>query len=91
MCDFRAAPASCSGLGMARGPLWLPGIGNTAASLPRSPCRKCKATEFRRMTELDLISRILEWLMDHGGCQLQEIKVHLYLALPVHNYRTGFN
>jgi hypothetical protein len=38
MCDLRAAPASCWGLGMARGPWWLPGRGNTAASLPRSSC-----------------------------------------------------
>ena len=57
---------------MARGPWWLPGTGNTAASLPRSPC-----------TQLHLIGRVLEWHVDHGGCQVQEIRLLLSLALPV--------
>ncbi len=34
------------------------------------------------MKELDLISRILEWRVDHGGGQVQEIWLHLYLNLP---------
>ncbi len=34
---------------------------------------------------------ILEWCVDHGGCQVKEIRLHLSLALPVQNYRIRFD
>ncbi len=62
---------------MARGPWWLPGTKNTVWLL--SPL-----LSLYTITELYLISRVLEWCVrvDHGGGQVQEILLLLYLALP---------